>query len=945
MKTTTNKTSGLMLWLLMCIGWTAAAQVTVTPVITPPCHSSDGAVTFNLTGGGASPTDYYTLYNNGTSLPTQTSPTFTGLSAGSYYVYIYGTDSGYLNFTISPKVSLSSTVTNTTCPTNAGSIVVTPSGGTAPYSYAWNTGATSATISSLSGGTYRVTVSDANGCSAINYDTVVATSPMTVTISNNGVLCGPTLTGAATGGSGAVTYAWSTGATGAVITISSSGTYVVTATDAQGCTAQQQTSFSAVNLYLDSGNVINAGCNTNNGSITVHMINGTSPYTFHWSNGGTDSIVTGLAVGGYGLTVTDANGCSASNNYTVGLAYALNVYLCGATNPTCGASDGILSACPNGGTSPYSYNWSNGGSTTTQTGLPAGSYTVTVTDPSGCSATATHTLIGIATYQVNVTTTPTSCSQTLPTGTATAIVTGTGGTAPYSYTWYNYYSGTLLIANTQTITNLAYNDVVYVVVTDANGCQPNFTGNDSVSIRIDPSCFDHITGYAYADANANCTFDNGELPVTSVTLTAVSSTGQTYYANPDTTGFYDFSVLPDSYTVTYHTYGSSCFVPACTSGYTASFTATGQLSSGNNFAVTGSASYNLGVHMGYQGAAPGTQREYWVYYYNWGQTSVANGVLTFIYDPNITFASATPTPTTNNASTHTLTWDITNNLAPMTWLNAAHQVVMYFDIPATLPLGTLLTAHADISPTAADCDSTDNSQNLTDVVSGSHDPNEKEVSPAANLTASDTVLTYTLRFQNNGNAPASIVVIKDTLSANVNPASVVPGASNHNYKYALSGNGIITFTFENINLPDSTHGDSSKGFVMYTVHTKKNLPLGTQVKNTAYIYFDINPAVVTNTTRNYRSDFPAGIRDISNGTMTAQIIPNPAHDRATIQIAGATGAVDLQITDALGQIIFSAHTDNKTYALDASGMTSGIYFYTAKDANGHKASGKISVVH
>jgi uncharacterized repeat protein (TIGR01451 family) len=244
---------------------------------------------------------------------------------------------------------------------------------------------------------------------------------------------------------------------------------------------------------------------------------------------------------------------------------------------------------------------------------------------------------------------------------------------------------------------------------------------------------------------------------------------------------------------------------------------------------------------------------------------------------------------------------------------------------------------------ASDCKPLDNSENLNDVVSASHDPNEKEVSPAGNLSASDTVLTYTVRFQNNGNAPANLIVIKDTLSSNVDPRTVSPGASSAPYDFAVSGNGVLTFTFSNINLPDSSHGDSSTGFVMYTVHVKRNLPIGSVINNTASIYFDANSAIVTNTTSSLRSDLN-GISRISGGSMSAQVVPNPARERALIEFSGATGAIDMQITDALGKTILTTTVSDHTYSLDAERLAPGMYFYIAKDANGNKASGKISVI-
>ena len=266
------------------------------------------------------------------------------------------------------------------------------------------------------------------------------------------------------------------------------------------------------------------------------------------------------------------------------------------------------------------------------------------------------------------------------------------------YNGQNYWGGGTIIGTTQTITNLSYNTYLSVNVTDANGCIPS-GGNavyDSFPIMLDPACYDHISGYVYYDSNGNCIMDANEHGLTGAYITAVSASGSTYYGNVDSTGFYDVEVMPGIYTVSVslYTYGS-CTISTCVTSYTDTFTTTGQISSGNNFGTnSGSPTFDLGVHMGYLGSQPGQQREYWVYYYNWGQTSVANGVLTFVHDPNITLVSTTPAYTSYNAATQTITWDIVNNLAPMFWLDAQHQVIMYFDIPSTVTLGTMLMDEA-----------------------------------------------------------------------------------------------------------------------------------------------------------------------------------------------------------------------------------------------------------
>ncbi len=938
----------MALFLLLTVA--GYGQVVITPNVTGTCHGSDASVTFSLTGGHTG-THNFDLYANSTFIGSQTTPTFSGLSRGYYTLRLGGADSGYISFPVGYLISTNPGVIHTTCPLNQGSIATTATGGTVPYSYVWSNGAGNVSaISGLAGGVYSLTVTDANSCTAVLDTQIFATSPMTVTISSGGPLCSPTLTALATGGTGAVSYHWSTGGNTASISgLTGMAWYSVTATDANGCTANQALYAGPTQLQIDSANgssvvLVSPACNGGSGSITIHIRTGQAPYTWHWSgSASTDSIASGLSNGTYAVTVTDANGCTGSRTYNLFNSNPVYAYLYPNTNPACGATDGSLQAYGYGGSGVYTYTWSGSASTgSLLSSVGAGTYTVTVHDQTGCSASATTTLYGQAAYGVQLQSTPTACDTTLHTGTATAVVQGTGGTPPYTFTWYEWYVGSSNILGTgQSITGLPYQSSVAVQVQDANGCIPQ-SSYDSVYIGLDPSCYDHITGYLYNDANGNCTRDAGETAITGAYV-VTSGTGGYFYANPDSTGFYDVYVLPGSYTVRVQVSGwGTCVASLCASSYSHSFSVTGQTAGGNDFGINlGAQTFDLGVHPGCSASIPGGTKEYWIYYYNNGLTSASGTVLSFVHDANLTLVSTTPASSSYDNATHTLTWSLGNMPAQSGW----QQVRMVYSVPNTLTLGSYLTCVAQIEPSQGDCNPIDNISSITDQVVGSHDPNEKEVYPSGPLTESDTVLNYTVRFQNNGNAPASLVVIKDTLSPNVDPASVIPGASSHPYKFSLSGTGMLTFTFENINLPDSVHDEPhSKGFVNYTVHTKPNLPIGTEVRNTANIYFDFNPAIVTNTTVNTRSDL-TGIHTIS-GTdgMQVSITPNPVQSQAVVHFTGATGEISFELMDVTGKKVMETMT-TRDLTLSASMFAAGIYTYIARDQAGHISTGKASITH
>ncbi|MBS1624108.1 MAG: hypothetical protein JST83_08830 [Bacteroidetes bacterium] len=956
MKTLIQKTA-LAILLLLAFSFARAGFVPQTSVI-GSCHGSDAAFVFDGTNAGI-PGPYFVMITGNGFYHADSNiaaiDTIPGLSAGTYTLTMYPinySSTGIFSYPLKVgyKINIQPTVNSTPCPLNQGSITTAATGGTAPYAYVWSNGAGNvSSISGLSGGQYALTVTDAASCTALMDTTVYATSPMTVGITTGGTVCNPTYTALATGGAGTVSYHWSDGSSSASISGTTGSTYYyVTATDANGCTAVQNVFTNSVSLQIDSANgssvtVVNAGCNGGGGSITIHIRTGQAPYTWHWSGtNSTDSIASGLSAGGYAVTVTDANGCTGSRSYYL---YSNNSVYASAygSNPTCGQSDGTIQAYASGGVPPYIYSWSGTAGTGSQaSSLASGTYTVTVTDQSGCSATASATLAGVAAYNVNVQATPTACDTSLHTGTATAVISGSGGTAPYTYTWYQYWGSSNVVGSGQTISGLQYQSAVSVRVVDANGCLPQ-NNYDSVYIGLDPSCYDHITGHIFQDANSNCTYDAGETAITGA-YAVLTGTGGTVYASPDSTGFYDAYVLPGTYTVRLQLTGNgACLSSQCATSYTHSFTTTGQVSSGNDFGIDiGAQTFDLGVHPGCSSSVPGATKEYWIYYYNYGLVSAPGAVLSFMHDPNLTFVSSTPANTSYDNATHTITWNL-GNMSPTVF--SWSQVRMIFNTPNTLILGSYLTCVAQLSPSQGDCNPIDNTVSITDMVQGSHDPNEKEVYPSGGLTASDTVLNYTVRFQNDGNAPASLVVVKDTLSPYVDPASAIPGASSHPYKFTLSGNGLLTFTFENINLPDSVHDEPhSKGFVNYTVHTKPNLPIGTQVKNTANIYFDFNQPVVTNTTVNTRSDL-TGFNTISNsGTMQVSITPNPVQAQSQVHFSGTTGDISFELMDVTGRKVMETTTD-KDFLLSGTALAPGMYTYIARDQAGHIRSGKVSISH
>ncbi|WP_281322507.1 MBG domain-containing protein [Flavobacterium aestivum] len=464
-----------------------STQITKNFTITQPTaiSTATGSQTNVACNGGTngvasvSPSGGTPAYTYSWSPSGGTSATTTGRPAGSYTVTVTDANgcTATRNYTITQPTAISTATgsqTNVACNGGTNGVAsVTPSGGTPGYTYSWSpSGGTAATATGLAAGSYTVTVTDANGCTANrNYTITQPTAISTATGSQTNVSCNSGTNGVASvtpsGGTPGYTYSWSpSGGTAATATGLAAGTYTVTVTDANGCTATRNyTITQPTAISTATGSQTNVSCNGGtNGVASITPSGGTPGYTYSWSpSGGTAATATGLAAGSYTVTVTDANGCTATRNYTITQPTAISTATGSQTNVACnGGTNGVASVTPSGGTPGYTYSWSpSGGTAATATGLAAGSYTVTVTDANGCTATRNYTItqpttISTATgSQTNV-----SCNSG---ANGVASISPSGGTPGYSYSW-SPSGGTAATA-----TGLAAGSYT-ITVSDANGC-------------------------------------------------------------------------------------------------------------------------------------------------------------------------------------------------------------------------------------------------------------------------------------------------------------------------------------------------------------------------------------------------------------------------------------------------------------------------------------------
>lgn len=236
-------------------------------------------------------------------------------------------------------------------------------------------------------------------------------------------------------------------------------------------------------------------------------------------------------------------------------------------------------------------------------------------------------------------------------------------------------------------------------------------------------------------------------------------------------------------------------------------------------------------------------------------------------------------------------------------------------------------------------------------VVASYDPNDKHGFPRGygeeHLIEPGTALEYLVNFQNTGNDTAFLVVIRDTISEHLDITTLRPGASSHAYTWDIDGDDVLVFTYENILLPDSTTNlQGSQGFVEYKIEQREGLPLGTVIENRAAIYFDINDPIITNTTvHRLGIDFVEIISvafDPELGGAKVRIAPNPAQDYAWLTLEGwPAGVRTLQLFNSQGQAVLTQTFTGDQLQLQRAALPPGLYFFRIRTAEGHQASGRL----
>lgn len=465
--------------------------------------------------------------------------------------------------------------------------------------------------------------------------------------------------------------------------------------------------------------------------------------------------------------------------------------------------------------------------------------------------------------------------------------------------------------------------------------EPTSTGSiDCSGIRLN----------AFLDTNGNGTQESGEqnFPLGQFHyeinndsnvhhITSPSGTYTIYDAS--TANSYDLSYSINSdYTTMYNTTANFNNVAVASGGMTT-----------YNFPITITQNYNDLAVVIVPENAPRAGKTYKnkIIYTNLGNQTLATGTLTFNNNAGTTITAISQAGTTSivNGFTYTFT-----NLLPF----ESRTITVTMSVPSipTVFIGQLLTNTASIIPPSGDVIATNNNSVSTQAIIGSYDPNDKTESHGDKILfssfAPNDYLYYTIRFENNGTSGALNITVNDVLDNQLDETSLIMTGASHSYTLdRLSSN--LTWKFENIQLPVSVADTNiGKGFISFKIKLKPGFAIGDIIPNTASIYFDSNPAIVTNT---FNTEFVAALAVSNFESSNLVVFPNPAKNSVQINLQNTSETIDsILVADVLGKTIRRINNvSSNQNSIDVSNLSQGVYFITITTENNLKQVKKLVI--
>jgi len=723
-------------------------------------------------------------------------------------------------------------------------------------------------------------------------------------------------------------------------------------------------------ITVTIGSNYSPSCIYANGSMYATVDGGIPPYTYAWSNGATEQYVYDVAAGSYSVTVTDANFDTAMDTYVL---TSVPVWGSGNFVPDC--VDPSLGLGPEyrlfaHATSPFPFvgpmgivpftigdgythvilDASNGGGFAYLT--PPGQWPqpgqvleIPFTDGSGCAgvleaqvpATPDFPSVQLLSVQgscsggangsieVYVGTTPNSWLfnlELIHNGNSFGMLSnGSFGPFQATVTRHDLPPGDYLLLSS----SVAPNEILQELMDDYFDAQ-NSTCKDTLEFTIPDLGYTcgTIEGYAFMDDDQNCV-RNGAEPRFPQSVLEIQPGN--LFTMTDLNGDYWAQLPYGSYTIEQQ---SPLVVEHCTGAPIPFEIAMATPEVTKLLPDTGLVDRDVSITIGNSPARPGFQITYVARVRNLTPGSVSGVTASVTFEPTLGFISAAPTPA--SVVGNLVTWDL-GTIASF----GAKTARLILQVPPDVNLiGTDLLTSATVSVSQTEPDLSNNAFSNITTVTGSYDPNDKQVFTESNndglfLINEDEWLDYTIRFQNTGTDTAFFVVITDTLPNTVDPASFIAGAASHGYRVAMSGQGIVRFSFPNILLPDSNVNElGSHGFVTFRIKPIEPVLPGTTTENIANIYFDYNPPVITEPSV-LVAEFSTTVQELALEHMRLQ--PNPVRDQLLVSVD--QGSIErIRIVSMDGREVLSRSERGSSIVIAVDRFADGNYVMELTLSNG-----------
>jgi hypothetical protein len=903
-----------------------------TPLTNTITSNNSSCILVNGTGafcatasGGFPPYTYTSVALN----QTNTSGCFSNLNNGNYSNIIVTDangceywDSTSINISnVNPSIYSFQSSQPSNCMSSDGIICINGvANATAPYEYKLNVGSYQTTncFNNLANGIYTITVKDANNCTGT--ETVTMQSfPINAFTTYSDPACGMSngqICATASLGTAPYTYSLNSGP-GQISNCFNSlntGVYTITVTDANNC-AQTVTQILSNPNFLNNPTSTQQTCSALGSIQATVNSTATAPVTYvllplNISN--TTGTFNNLIAGNYTIQATDATNCVSFKNTWV---YQNTLF---PANPSVTSSlTSLTITAPTGMVPPIQYRadgsaWQN--SNTFSINPCGGYYYCQVQDANGCISGTSHSVIApsvLPGYSINANLTSPDCGLT---NGSIDIITSPANAA------ITYCPSTTNCNNTNSLfTNLPGGNYSYYV-SDGIGC-----AKVTYTLPAASNC-GSINGNVFYDVNNSCAREPGEINLANMKMvlapggdvTYTNNYGNYYYGNKPF-GAYILFQNPGNYFA-----ANSCgnyypftFLPAYTN-YTQNFADT----------LFNTAQDALPIISRMTNYTPGFNTTLTLIPYRANPYVAFSGQVSLTLDNDLVYIGSNTTPASVVGNVYT--WNFVNS-SPIT---------IQTNTPASTLLNTPIQNCAVTNLTSSvDANSLNDNYCENVVVVGSYDPNNKLVIPEGtgpnhNIAKEDSILTYTINFQNIGTAPARRVILIDSLTEKLEIFKYKTIYASHDYKLEVIDNKVLKVTFDDINLPDSTSNEpESHGQFVFQIHQKGNNNYGNVIRNKAEIYFDYNAPIITNQTFNTIYKAPTSVSDYFNNNLEFSLRPVPAKDNITINFSKVTNGLAI-ISDISGkQLITKELKNSRNEVIDVSTLAGGFYFIRIQGEN------------